>query len=130
LAARGETTHGILTNLFKGYQAINDKVFISYIGRKLEKYEEGTTITSEAIMQLGDNKYKLLKKGGQWKAPSDKEARFWLFNRKSRNYKRTQKVFHVKPIKQPKQIKSRIKQRYEGLRNHLGSSKNLRKANS
>jgi hypothetical protein len=46
---------------FKGYQAASDKVFVSYIGHKLEKYEEGEDNTSETLMQLGDNKYKLLK---------------------------------------------------------------------
>jgi hypothetical protein len=65
LAARGETTQDLLTNLFKGYQAVNDKTFVSYIGRKLEKYEEGEMITSVELMQLGDNKFKLLKEGGQ-----------------------------------------------------------------
>ena len=75
LAARGETTNDLLTNLFKGYQAASDKVFVSYIGRKLEQYEEGETITSEALMQLGNNKFKLLKEGGTWNAPSDEEEK-------------------------------------------------------
>jgi hypothetical protein len=73
LAARGETTQDLLTNLFKGYNAVNDKVFVSYIGRKLEKCEEGETITSEMLMQLGNNKFKLLKEGGIWNAPSVEE---------------------------------------------------------
>jgi hypothetical protein len=50
-------------------------LFISYIGRKLEKYEEGESITSEALVQLGDNKDKLLEEGGQWNAPSVKEEK-------------------------------------------------------
>jgi hypothetical protein len=75
LAARGETTEDLLTNLFKGYQAANDKVFVSYIGRKLEKHEEGETITSTQLMQLGDNMYKLLKESGQWNAPSIEEEK-------------------------------------------------------
>ena len=75
LAARGETTQDLLTNLFKGYQAASDKVFVSYIGRKLEKYEEGENITSETLMQLGNNKFKLLKEGGLWNAPSDEEEK-------------------------------------------------------
>ncbi len=37
VAARGERTQDLLTNRFKGYQAVNDKVFVSYIDRKLEK---------------------------------------------------------------------------------------------
>jgi hypothetical protein len=75
LAARGETTQDLLSNLFKGYNAVNDKVFVSYIGRKLEKYEEGESMTSEMLMQLGNNKFKLLKEAGQWNAPSIDEEK-------------------------------------------------------
>jgi hypothetical protein len=49
LAAREEMTQDLLTNLFKGYQAVNDKVFVSYIGRKLEKYAEGDIMTSKTL---------------------------------------------------------------------------------
>ena len=41
LHARGETTHDLLSNLFKGYAAASDKEFKAYIARKEEKYEEG-----------------------------------------------------------------------------------------
>jgi hypothetical protein len=34
LAARGETSNDLLTNLFKGYAAATDKVFVECIGRK------------------------------------------------------------------------------------------------
>jgi hypothetical protein len=46
------TTQDLLTNLFKGYQAASDKVFVSYIGRKLEMYEKGKDMTSESLMQF------------------------------------------------------------------------------
>jgi hypothetical protein len=59
LAARGETTQDLLTNLFKGYNTVNNKVFVSYIGPKLKKYEEGESITSEMLIQLGNSKFKL-----------------------------------------------------------------------
>jgi hypothetical protein len=69
LAARGHTTQDLLTNLFKGYQAASDKNSVDYIGRKLERYEEGEDMNADELMQLGDNKFKLLTKGGLWNAP-------------------------------------------------------------
>jgi hypothetical protein len=75
LAARGETTQDLLSNLFKGYNAVNDKVFVSYIGRKLEKYKEGESMTSEMLMQLGNNNFTLLKEAGQWNAPLMEEEK-------------------------------------------------------
>ena len=36
LSAYGETTHDLLTNLFKGYQAAFDHTFLKYIERKQE----------------------------------------------------------------------------------------------
>ena len=75
LAARGETSTDLLSNLFKGYQAASDKVFVSYIERKLEKYEEGRSIAPETLMQLSNNKYKLLKEAGVWDAPSIQEEK-------------------------------------------------------
>jgi hypothetical protein len=96
LAARGETTQDLYTNLFKGYQAIKDKVLVSYIGRKLEKYKEGEAIT--------------LKKVDNGMLLHTKKKRSWLFNWKW-DYKRSQRVFHAKLITQLKWRKSRIKPR-------------------
>jgi hypothetical protein len=102
LAARGESTQDLLlTNLFKGYQAASDKVFIDYIGRKLEKYgrklekyEEGEPITFETLMQLGKNKYKLLKEGGLWNAQSSEEEKILALQTK---VKKLQKNMRTAP---------------------------------
>jgi hypothetical protein len=75
LAARGETTTDLLTNLFKGYLAVNDKTFVAYIGRKQENYEEGDDIATEDLMTMADNKFKLLKEGNRWNAPSADEEK-------------------------------------------------------
>jgi hypothetical protein len=75
LAARGETTQDLLTNLFKGYQAASDKTFVEYIGRKLEKYEEGDATTADHLMEQADNKFKLLKLHNKWNAPSQEEEK-------------------------------------------------------
>jgi hypothetical protein len=61
LAARGETSNDLLTNLFKGYEAATDNTFVDYIGRKKERYEEGEDVTSDALMEQANSKYKLKK---------------------------------------------------------------------
>jgi hypothetical protein len=87
LAARGKTTQDLLTNLFKGYQAATDKTFVEYIGRKLEKYEEGDMVTPEALMEQADNKFKLLKEGGMWNAPSEQEEKILDLQAELKNLK-------------------------------------------
>jgi hypothetical protein len=69
LAARGETMTDLLTKLFKGYLAVNDKIFVAYIGRKQENYEEGNNIATEDLITMADNKFKLLKEGNRWNLP-------------------------------------------------------------
>ena len=49
----------VLTNLFKGYKAASDKVFVEYIMRKEEEYEEGSPMTADSLMNLAANKYKI-----------------------------------------------------------------------
>jgi hypothetical protein len=88
LAARGETTQDLLTNLFKGYQAATDKTFVEYIGRKLERYEEGEMVTPDALMEQADNKFKLLKEGGIWNAPSEQEEKILALQSELKNLKK------------------------------------------
>lgn len=75
LAARGETTQDLLTNLFKGYGACSDKKFVEYIGLKLSDYEEGKDLTSAELMNLALLKYKTLKSRDIWEAPSAEEEK-------------------------------------------------------
>ena len=75
LAARGERTEDLLSNLFKGYQAVADRNFLKYINGKQEKYEEGKKYTPDQLMQLADNKYRLLKEKGIWDTPSESEEK-------------------------------------------------------
>ena len=75
LAARGEKTEDLLTNLFKAYLSVSDKTFVQYISRKLEGYEEGDDIDSTKLMQLADMKFRILKERGQWDAPSEEEKK-------------------------------------------------------
>jgi hypothetical protein len=91
LAARGETSNDLLTNLFKGYGAATDKVFVEYIGRKLEKYEEGEDTTADALMEQANSKYKLMKEQATWNAPSEQEEKILALMTEVKNLKKFKK---------------------------------------
>jgi hypothetical protein len=73
LAARGETTSDLIVNLFKGYEAVPDRVFKDYIEQKKSSYEEGGTIKYEELMQLAQNKYEGRVLAKTWNAPTDEQ---------------------------------------------------------
>ena len=75
LSARGQRMEDLLSNLFKGYLAASDKTFIKYISHKMEKYEEGEDVDPDKLMQLADNKFRLMKEKGTWNAPSEEEEK-------------------------------------------------------
>ena len=75
LAARGETSTDMLSNLFTGYLAAKDKAFVSYIDKKLELYEEGTDISYNQLMLWARQKYDLLRDKGTWNAPTPEEEK-------------------------------------------------------
>ena len=75
LAARGEITHDLLMNLFRGYAAASDKTFVDYMGRKRERHDEGQNFTWQEIMKLADDKYKQLQQDGKWWRPRQKRKR-------------------------------------------------------
>jgi hypothetical protein len=70
LAARGETTTDIVVNLFKGYLAASDTLFLEYIRQKQNAYEEGIDMTYQDLMLNAENRYKALKLQGTWSAPT------------------------------------------------------------
>jgi hypothetical protein len=73
LAARGETTSDLIVNLFKGYEAVPDRVFKDYIEQKKSAYEEGGTINPEELMQLAQNKFEGRVLAKTWNAPTDEQ---------------------------------------------------------
>ena len=80
LRARGETSTDLLVNLFTGYKSASDQEFIKYIKEKESRYEEGRAIdeqghpfTADALMELAQNKYKILVDKDEWEAPSKEE---------------------------------------------------------
>ena len=75
LNSRGEITHDLLVNLFKGYAVSMDKMFRQYIQNKENDYDEGIKITSDKLMMLAANKYKVIVDKGVWNAPSEEEEK-------------------------------------------------------
>eukprot|EP00978_Attheya_sp_CCMP212_P041918 scaffold246883_cov62-Attheya_sp.AAC.2 len=54
LTAWGDTINDLLSNLFKGYLAASDKVFVLYMTRKQEEYEEGKAYNPKMITSLAN----------------------------------------------------------------------------
>ncbi len=75
LAARGETSTDMLSNLFTGYLAAKDKAFVAYIDKKLELYEEGVDVNYNQLMLWARQKYDLLRDKGTWNAPTPEEEK-------------------------------------------------------
>jgi hypothetical protein len=75
LNARGETTHDLLANLFKGYLSCKDPTFSRYIEKKQEDYDDGATFTVDSLMNLASNKFKTLKESGKWLALTDEQSK-------------------------------------------------------
>ena len=75
LQARGQRAEALLTHLFKGYLAASERSFVKYINDKKDRYEEGEEISADRLMQLADNKYRLMKEREEWDAPSAEEEK-------------------------------------------------------
>ena len=97
LASRGETTHDLLSNLFKGYAAASDTTFTSYMERKQEEYEDGTNIKPTALMSLVDKKYKTLKTKGTRNAPSQEKEKILAPKTEIDKLKQFRKETHTAP---------------------------------
>ena len=75
LVLRGQITHDLLSNLFKGYAAVSNNTFVKYIKQKQEEYKDGTELSPITLMSLADRKYKTLLVKGTWNAPSQEEEK-------------------------------------------------------
>eukprot|EP00978_Attheya_sp_CCMP212_P011285 scaffold27746_cov71-Attheya_sp.AAC.2 len=108
--ARGKKTEDLLTNLFKGYLAALDKVFVKYILHKQEECKEGTFIIEPyTLMCLADVKFKTLKQKGSWNPPTPEEEKILALQSKVKSLKKTYK----KPpaAKQGREINSTLVER-------------------
>ena len=88
LAARGETTTDLLTNLFKAYLAVPDKQFKAYINGKLERHEEGLTITPLQLMDWAKMRYDILFEKKEWNAPTEEEKQILALQAQVNNLKK------------------------------------------
>jgi hypothetical protein len=73
LAARGETSNDLLSNLFKGYKKVDDDEFLDFVKRQYNLWTENDSsaaIDTTSLMAAALMKYKALKLTGEWKAPS------------------------------------------------------------
>ena len=63
----------LLINLFRAYQACQDKEFQNWAKLKQDEYNEGKDITAKGLMELAENKYKNMVNDGVWKAPTQEQ---------------------------------------------------------
>ena len=91
LAARGQKGEALLMHLFKGYLAASNKVFVKYINEKMDRYEEGEEMSTDRLMQLADNKYRLSKERNEWDAPSTEEEKLLALEAEIERLKRSKK---------------------------------------
>ena len=74
LETRGEESHDIVLNLFRGYANAKDSRFRAYIQTKKDAYDEATgepPFTYNQLMVLAENKYKTMRINGEWNAPTE-----------------------------------------------------------
>jgi hypothetical protein len=76
LHSRGETTLDLLSNLFKGYQAVPNKAFVKYIGELAIKHDDGEVqYTTEQLMSRAAHRYKVMLEDKLWDSPDNDQAR-------------------------------------------------------
>jgi hypothetical protein len=91
LEARGERTLDLLVNLFKGYKAVADNKFVSYIGTKEDSYNEGTDISENELMDLAESKYKIMLESGDWKAQTNEQKKIVALTQQVQSLQSVQK---------------------------------------
>ena len=94
LAARNQTTSDLLINLFKGYGAINDEEFKTWLQRKSESHDEGENeLTPDSLTMLAaKNKYDIMVERGTWNSPTNEETFVALLEAKlTKNFKEVKK---------------------------------------
>jgi hypothetical protein len=87
LASRGEQSEDLLANLFEAYRSAPDKRFVQYIEMKINAYDEGEDIQALELMQLAQNKYKVLVDEKKWAAPTKEEEKIVALEAQLAKYK-------------------------------------------
>lgn len=96
LGSRGKHTEDLIINLFKGYGAVADKVFVEYMAKKQDEFDEGTDFTPQQLMQLADAKYRTMKEKKIWEAPSETEEKIMALEARLEKIKNQQKGWDKK----------------------------------
>ena len=96
LRSRGETSHDLLVNLFKGYMACSDREFVAYIKRKQDSFEEGTPIQVDNLMKNAADKYKTLLQKGKWNAPDANETKILALQAELKKLKKERRTGNTK----------------------------------
>jgi hypothetical protein len=73
LTARNQQMSDLMINLFKGYGAVSDEVFRTWLTRKQDDQEDGVRITPDELMKAAKNKYDSMVEKGTWNVPSSDE---------------------------------------------------------
>ena len=87
LASRGEQSEDLLANLFEAYRSAPDRRFVQYIEMKINAYDEGQDILPLDLMQLAQNKYKVLVNEKKWAAPTKEEEKIVALEAQLAKYK-------------------------------------------
>jgi hypothetical protein len=74
LMACGETTHDLVTNLFKGYLSVKCEKFVLFIEQKKDSYNANDIdFTHEMLMAVVEKHYNSMKLEGAWNTVSPHE---------------------------------------------------------
>ena len=78
LSARGESSPELIDHLFRAYLGASDASFVAYIQRKFDAYQEGITVTVDALMAGAKNKYHSRDELGIWNAKTPEQEKITL----------------------------------------------------
>ena len=100
LAARNQTTSDLLINLFKGYGAVSDEEFRTWLRHKSESHDEGENeLTPDKLMLAAKNKYDTMLEKGTWNGPTNEEKFVALEAKFTKNIKDLKKkAFELKKV--------------------------------
>ena len=95
----GQSTLDLTDNLYKGYLQATDPNFVTYIKQKYSEYQEGKgPATNTELMQLANERFKILTDAGTWNAASDEDDKIIALEAQVKQL--TAKITSIKPQQQ------------------------------
>ena len=119
LAARKETTHDLVANLFKAYATSSDPAFREYMKKKMDTYEDGHHMTADDIMKYATNKFESMQDNQTWNAPTNEQAEMMVLRTEIGNLKLAIKGKHKTGNPQRRRDDSRDDDQTEWKRNPI-----------